>query len=507
MKSYLKRKWEYLILVIFSIIVSSFSPLNPLIEKGITTDQAVFLTIARGILNGKLAYVDYFDHKGVLLYLLLALGQKLGKELVGNFLIEIIMIFLSCVFLYKIGRLFADKWISLIAVMTLFIVDMKMYTTSNSEEYIFPLLCISVYLMMLGLKTTVKKTYAFWIGFCGILVFFIKYNYCLIWAAIGIFLFLHMLFNGEKWKNVFLMTLSFIGGMLLAASPLVLYLVVTGSFGAFMDSYVLYSMRYAGYTGLQDRINSMLFLMDIPLKFVFLAAMLVIVILGVLYMVSKKWRDKVAGTPVFCKEYIYWVLLSIVIIMATVSPGQSWIYYRQALMIVFLLPIILFGLWLKELLKRQNRKKQIAGQVVYLILLLFILRSSLTASNFCNEKDERYESAKEVVSIIRQECDADDTIISYANDCSMYYYSEVNPASRIFFPGASVVDDAFVDELMKDLERNKPKIATFTLDWKNGMTDHMISVTEQYIEENYEMIYEDEFRQVYLRKGNGEDKV
>lgn len=501
MISHFKTKWQYIVIIFFTFFVAFYSPLNPMISKGITTDQAVFFTIAKGILNGKLAYVDYFDHKGIFLYLILALGQKMGLGMVGNYIIEILVIFVSCLFLYKIGRLFAGKCISLLAMMLIFLPDIQLFTTSNSEEYIFPILCISVYLMLLQIKTEIKVSYTCWIGVGGMLVFFIKYNYCLIWAAIGILLFIHMLLQHDKIINILKMILAYMLGMIMAALPFVIYLGATNSFYEFMNSYVLYSVRYAGYTGVHERISSMVFLTDISLKYVFVIAGIVLTLLCIVWIIKKDWRLQLQEKNVICKEYIYWMVLSVAIIVVTASPGQSWIYYRQALMIIFVLPIVMISVWIRTLCGI-DRKRLILGQSAYVICLILIMHNSFSFTNFQVDDDARFESAMTIVDIIQDNCKEDDTMISYANDCTMYFYSNVEPASRIFFPGASVVDDNLVDELMSDLMKNKPKIITYTSDWKNGMTDHMISESEKFTNTSYSLIYEDDYRSVYLRNEN-----
>ncbi|MCI8712047.1 MAG: hypothetical protein HFH23_07145 [Ruminococcus sp.] len=487
-------------------MVAMYSPLNPLLAKGITTDQAVFFTIARGLLEGKLAYVDFFDHKGVLLYMILAAGLWISESLIGNFVIELTVIFLSAFFLYKIARLFANEWMALFAVFVVFASDITLFASSNSEEYMFPLLCASIYLFLLQLRDGIRHWQVFLIGACGMLVFFIKYNYCLIWAALGILLFLFMLARREKFFQIIRMCLSFGGGMLAATVPFVVYLLVTGSFGAFMDVYVLYSFHYAGVTGMSERIHCLRFLLDTPLSVFYYVAVVFCAFGVVLYFFKKKTR--IPGMERGQVEMLLcFVLVSAAILLVTSSPGQSWYYYKQTTMVIYVVPLALFMRVVHQwIVKKAAGKKggiaKYASPLTACALVLFVLfsiRGRLTAEQYRIEQDGRFASAMVICDLIEEHCDGDDTMISFSNDCTMYFYSGREVASRIFFPSATIVEDELIDELMGDLEKNEPKIITYQCDWEAGLTERMKEEARSFTEKYYSLLYEDEYRSVYLK--------
>lgn len=503
----LLRKYYYLIvLCAITFVVAIYSPLNPLTVKGITTDQAVFFTIAKGILNGKLAYVDFFDHKGILLYMILAAGLWFSENLIGNFVIELAVIFLSAFFMYRIARLFANEWISLLAVFTVFASDITLFTSSNSEEYMFPILCVSVYLFLLQIRGGIKKYQVFLIGAGGMLVFFIKYNYCLIWAALGVLLFLHMVLKRGRWIEIIKMCLAFGGGMLAAAVPFALYLSATGSFGAFMDTYVLYSLHYAEFTGVTERVNCVRFLLNTPISIFFYAAALVCVVL-MLYVLIKKEPPLPEVDRKQTEMSIYFMILSAAILVVTSSPGQSWYYYKQATMIIYVVPLALmvgiaYGWMRRKLPCRKTPGKRLYSLCcggILTLLVLFSIRNRLTPEQYKIVQDARFVGAMKICELIDEYCGEEDTMISFSNDCTMYFYSDCETASRIFFPSATIVEDALIDELMQDLDQNEPKIITYQCDWEAGLTERMKEEARNFTETNYSLLYEDEYRSVYLR--------
>lgn len=506
MRAFLRKYYYLIVLCAITFVVAVYSPLNPLTAKGITTDQAVFFTIAKGLLNGKLAYVDFFDHKGILLYMILAAGLWFSENLIGNFVIELIVIFISAFFMYRIARLFAGEWISLLAVFTVFASDITLFTSSNSEEYMFPILCVSVYLFLLQIRDGIKKYQVFLIGAGGMLVFFIKYNYCLIWAVLGVLLFLHMVLKRAGWVEIIKMCLAFGGGMLAATAPFALYLFATGSFEAFMDTYVLYSLHYAEFTGVTERVNCVRFLLNTPVSIFFYAAVLVCVLL-VIYFWGKK-KDSVFGVGKQQTETgVYFLLLSAAVLAVTSSPGQSWYYYKQATMIIYVVPLALVvsmayrwmsGLWTDKETGVKKWRPAVCGGILTL-LVLFSVRSRLTPEQYKIVRDERFVGAMKICELIDEYCGEEDTMISFSNDCTMYFYSDCATASRIFFPSATIVEDELVDELMQDLEQNEPKIVTYQCDWEAGLTERMKEEARSFTEMNYSLLYEDEYRSVYLR--------
>jgi hypothetical protein len=493
-------------LLLLTAVIAMYSPLNPIWGKGLTTDQAVFYTIAKGLLEGKLAYVDFFDHKGSFLYLLLAAGLALGKLLggllLGNFLLELLVIFVSASFMYKIARLFAGEWLSFLTVACIFLSDITLFTTSNSEEYMFPLLCISVYLFLLQIRQegNVSNPQVFVIGLCGMLVFFIKYNYSLIWAAMGVLLLLCMGLWRRSFRQIVGMCISFGLGMLAVALPFGIYLLATNSFAAFMDTYVLYSLHYAEYTGLTERLNCMAFLLDTPLC----RGLIIAVILWLVLLFGKKKNQ------IPMKEMGIFLVLAAVVVVTTASPGQSWYYYKQATMVIYTVPIAFLGQFLLSLagngesspideLKAEKSYKFIL-EILVSVGLAVVLLWGTNREDFHLKTDDRLESAQTISQIIRDNCGEGDTMISFSNDCTMYFYSDCPVASRIFFPSAAIVEEDLLDELMGDLEEKQPRILTFQNDWQAGLSGQMIQEVEDFTEENYSLIYQDKYRDVYQRR-------
>ena len=67
--------WSCFSIFLMLICAGSSSPLYP---HYIGADASVFLTVTKGILNGKIPYIDLFDHKGPIFYWMETIGYFFG---------------------------------------------------------------------------------------------------------------------------------------------------------------------------------------------------------------------------------------------------------------------------------------------------------------------------------------------------------------------------------------------------------------------------------------------
>lgn len=491
--------WQILLLLaLITAVVAAYSPLAPWSKSAITTDQAVFLTIARGITRGKLAYVDYFDHKGILLYLLLAAGLKLGAVLPGTltgcWLIEIVFIFASIALSYRLSAMYASRYIAVIPAAVTMLLHVRFFTTSNSEEYMYPLLLLAVWLFMLQIRKTVMDHRMFLMGLTGMAVFFIKYNYCLIWAILGIILVIYMTICRLPFRNILRKCLLFLLGMLTASVLPGLYLLCTGSMRDFMDAYVLYSVHYAGYTSVADRLDSILFLIWTPMEWYNIGFLILCVVILIVRVAVRRDALLMVGT-LNLKECFCWLMVMAAVVVTAASPGQKWIYYRQATYVIYIVPIALISQMLYQLMSK--RLPVVLAGAVIAALAFWTIRSGFAGGDWTISHSKRQESTEEAATYIKTHTNAQERVIAFSNDCSVYFYSGREPDSRILFPSAAIVDEALLNELLQDLTEDPPAYMTFQKDWKNGLPQSMISRITQLRDSGYTLVYQDAYRSVY----------
>ena len=129
------NKWIFIICFVLSIIfVSIFSTTTSPFYLDEGTDSAVFKTMGKVILDGRIPYVDYFDHKGPILYFINALGQWLVPNRMGIFFLQIIVNFIVFIFAYKVAHLFLREYSSCFVLLLLCALYSIIYGGGNHCE-------------------------------------------------------------------------------------------------------------------------------------------------------------------------------------------------------------------------------------------------------------------------------------------------------------------------------------------------------------------------------------
>ncbi len=83
-------------LILFLLCFIVLVPVSPALQPIPHRDSGVFLYIGQGVLEGKIPYLDFWDHKGPLIYYINALGLFLFKESYwGVWLMELFFLTIS----------------------------------------------------------------------------------------------------------------------------------------------------------------------------------------------------------------------------------------------------------------------------------------------------------------------------------------------------------------------------------------------------------------------------
>lgn len=245
--------FEYGVIFILStfLALTTFESTSPLFAKN-GSDSVIFKSMGMGLLTGKVPYIDYFDHKGPILYYINALGQIIIPGNLGIFLLELISSFFVLVCLYKTTKLLSSSryipWISLIVGWLLYWITGVGGNTCEEWELlaIAPLL----YLVFTFFPNPEQRLSAFKLGillgagfsFC----FFIRPNDAVSQVGgLSISLALFLFFNKR-----FSQLGKFVGG--LAIGTVVISLIATSFFiaksatGDLFYGLIGHNLKYAG---------------------------------------------------------------------------------------------------------------------------------------------------------------------------------------------------------------------------------------------------------------------
>lgn len=223
------NNWFLLVyLPIAFLYVLFFSYANSPLYVADGIDSTIFKTMGQVIIDGGVPYVDYFDHKGPIVYFIQALGILLLSGKWGMYVILSVTIAVSLMIWNKISRLFLTPTISFIATLIpLYVMAAFVEDGNQVELWMLIPISLSVFFAIKYLLSGDSR-HPYWYsalyGICFGIVFFIRPNDAV--ASIGgimFGLFLYILFVHRDWKNAIYNALCFIGGIFVIAIPIILY--------------------------------------------------------------------------------------------------------------------------------------------------------------------------------------------------------------------------------------------------------------------------------------------
>lgn len=226
-------------------------------------DSAVFKTIGLAILRGKTLYVDIFDNKGPILYLINALGETIWPGRMGLFLLQVLGMTSTLIFAYSTSRLFAGPKFSLLAVVLALITAIPTIQEGNQcEEWATYAFMPSFYLALRwilvdGSNQTFRHviSHALVMGLLFGYAFFIRPNDGVaVGGGMALGLFVWMV-CARQWRMALIYAISWAFGLLVLASPIVLYFA---SKGALYDFYYGFWELNVIYSAPQNLLGSLM---------------------------------------------------------------------------------------------------------------------------------------------------------------------------------------------------------------------------------------------------------
>lgn len=211
---------------------------SPLYPHYTCLDSSMFLITARGITEGKIAYIDLFDHKGPIFFWLEAIGYAIGGR-TGVWLLECVLAVLDVLLIEKIcGRLKAKALLPVLASASLFF---YLFMHGNlTEEFSMPLILAAVWMSVsffAGDSVRHPPLAAFAYGVIIGCLAFIRLNnavgVCVLVICIGV-----ILIKEKQWGNILANFLMGLAGIAVVAIPVCAY---------FYAHSALYEMLYATF--------------------------------------------------------------------------------------------------------------------------------------------------------------------------------------------------------------------------------------------------------------------
>ena len=470
----MKKLFLLLILVLFV----------PILFLDFKTDANVYAYIGRVIFNGGIPYIDAWDHKGISLYLINAIGYGIFgfKSFIGIKILELILI------IYAFSRFFTyagkkhSKLIAIIAgVFGLFTFKYFFDGGNLTEEYgaVFSLLSV-----LLLLKREVKTIDYALIGAFFIINFTIRANLISLWVALFLVYVVQLLTKEASVKKVLLNFLKMGYGAVAISFVLLAYLLITNSFAAFVDAAFTFNFSYSNST-----VSSTLSGVMTSMKRYHLSIILVV---GFFISFIRFYKDRSRFLELLL---IFWIPVELY--FGNLS-NRIYAHYFLMWMPLILFSVVIILQELKERFLASNLKLVIGSLLIFLVC--YYVPSYMTLIDWKKVVLKEKTKPTKIVEYVNDNY-LEDSILVWGNSC--YVYNGTNRISPVSFFYQSIfkydteltrakmkefTDQVFVKkpQLIIDtnnsgfIRLNGANISTIDLSQKKGLGEFLNLIKEEY---------------------------
>ncbi len=436
--------FNILCLVVMSFVAVAISPSSPWIDGQTATDSSVFLTVGDQMKVGQVPYLDTFDHKGPLLYLINFAGVLINKDS-GILVFEFLSVFVAVVFMYRTARLLVKRrapcvfltFLALSVFVSLNLLDLGNLT----EEYALPSIALLVYYFVKYFrKDQLSVISVVFIGLSFACVALLRINMVAVWAPLCIGIAVDLIMKKRYmvfWKSL----VSFIVGVLVVIVPVCIWLIAAGGMESFIDAYLLFNLKYSRAAIYEIVTSAFFFLKNI--------------ILCIGMALSLYYAVICRNSKIFSWSFLVGLILSFVTVCMS---GRNYSHYGMILVPMFVVP---FGFLFQEFWGEKSNN----ALGIVAILLFFSLCFTGWFQAFekvavsIGSRKKNVEIADEICIMVDDFTDKSDRIVVYGNWNYIYRHCDRLPASRYSYQyPIGDIDPSIADEFFDEVLEKKPKI-------------------------------------------------
>ena len=213
-------------------------------------DSSIFKTIGLGLAQGRMPYIDLFDHKGGLLFMIEALGWIIAPGRWGLYILHSIFLSAVLIFLFKTAELFIDRMKAFGATMaSLLLYVIFMESGNQCETYILPATTVTLYLALKYLVNNASGSHPAWFSFIyGVafaLAFWVRPNDAVSQIGSIVFGILLFIIVKKEYLNVIANSLAFFAGCTIVTLPIIIFFASHDCLMPLLDGTFLYNIKYA----------------------------------------------------------------------------------------------------------------------------------------------------------------------------------------------------------------------------------------------------------------------
>lgn len=424
-----QKAFLYFSCIPLMLICSGFT--SPLYPHYIGLDCSVFLIMAKGITNGKIPYIDLFDHKGPIFYLMETIGYLFGGR-TGVFFFQCVLLILDLFIIDRIFELFnAGFLVATVSFLSLFF---TLFQHGNlTEEFSTPLILAIVYYELKFLLSKNEKHSLFAAYFYGIilgLLAFIRVNNAIVPCALLLCIVI-ILIHKNQWSNLLGNIISGLLGLVTVTFPICFYYYRHNALYDLLYATFLYNLIYAKNNTHYPIMSSFLYYLVL-----FMPGICAIVIFYTKWKIERNRAYSsllfttvmTYGMLAYTNVYMHYFVLGIplfVISVAAVGSNSSIVeiwdnravpYFRELCKIISDLGVI--------------HILTVSVVVIYIGLSAVSVCPAIYKTYLTDVAYDEYKQIQTGASVIPE--DERDSVIAFNVLANYYYHADINPCYKYF---------------------------------------------------------------------------
>lgn len=459
-------KKEKMIAFSFSLFLGiiTWFTLATSVRKGLPLlDASIFEYFGYAMSHGQRMYLELFDHKGPVIFLINYLGYSIGASL-GIKILYIASLMIFFYIGYYISRLFTGIRNSFVVLVITFIIFESFFEGGwGLEGYILPCLTYSLYIFLkYFLEDKINKYEIILSGFSFAVVLFTKANMIGIWLIFSLLVTIKLIY--QKQFSIFLKYIAlFITGSALFIVPLCCFLWFQGSLKEMFYQSVVMNFIYSKESGYLTVMEMIKWYMN-QVNVLQLNLMIVIAMIAV-------WKQYGIKILFYNGAFIFCLMLALI-------SKRAYLHY-----LIVLIP--LFIPYISVAINKFMNKSSLLYFLIFTIGLVFIYWGPIHGikDRVTNRSIDYSVNEKEVADYIHQHTNEQDRIYSHRLNGIIYLYSERLSSTKFFFVPSLKDETPIIDSFKESFKMNPPKYIVFDSKWDYGrLTDSFI---KELIQKNY----------------------
>ena len=469
MNSYFRKIMPYLSSFLLLLLVYFSLPVDA-VKRLPFGDVTIFEYFGYAMSRGDTLYINMFDHKGPVIFLINYIGYSIAGKL-GIKLVYVLSIFLFIYFTYKITTIFDknNSYYIFVQVIVIIIFLNVFELGFGLEGYMLPFITYSFYIYLdYFINGYYSKLRLMALGFSFAVVMFTKLNMVGLWFILSIGVIVSLLFKKE-YKQIFVLSIYFIIGLLIFVIPILVYLYNKSALYAMYYQSIIINFKYSGLQGigLKETIN-WLFLTLNQFSLIFIA------IAGSILMYLKNK-----------KKYLTMLLVMMFIfcLSMTVISKRNYLHY-----LIVIIPLFIPYIYIVvESLGEKLNKIVLSIIMFFAIILLYYPQISNINDNIKNREINNAKSYEIIAEYIKNNTERTDRIYSHQLQGVVYLLSDRLSSTKYFFiPSLQENIGLITNDFKENFEKNLPKIIVTDKKYLSGTRIDEYIVEK--INEKYEIV-------------------